>query len=241
MTLITRNTRAKIAILIDPDKNWSFAHLERLCEKIEFSKADYIFIGGSLVEEWKFQSCLESLNELIAIPKVIFPGNNQQISNSADALLLLSLISGRNPEYLIGQHVSAAKKIKNLGIEVIPTGYILIDGESPTAVSYVSQTTPIPRDATNLATNTAIAGEILGLKSIFIDAGSGAKSSIPLSLIGEIRKEITVPLIVGGGIKTYKEIEQISAAGADIIVIGNKIEEDIEFLLEIETYCKTKA
>ena len=229
---ITPN-KAMISVLIDPDKTNDLQTLTELVKKIEFAKVDFIFIGGSSVKEKDFKNCLEHLKALTKIPVIIFPGGPIQISNQADGMLLLSLISGRNPDFLIGHHVQSAPRLKEIKDKLLPTGYILLDGGTNSAVAYISQTSPIPQSNPEIAVNTAVAGELLGLKAIFVDSGSGALKSADQDLIRSIKEEISLPLIVGGGIKSIEQIKSLENSGADIIVIGNKIEEDINFLLDI--------
>jgi len=227
----------QIAILIDPDKICVSQDLDSLLEKAEFACVDYIFIGGSTVSGRQFRQVMNWLKEKTRIPVVIFPGSNRQVSKQADALLYLSLISGRNPEFLIGQHVENASEVFQLGVELIPTGYILIDGLRASSVSYVSQTTPIPRDQNGIAINTALAGYMLGQKCIFFDAGSGAMHPVPESLIIKVRHLLPeAAIIVGGGVRDVSEIAVFSQAGANVVVIGNKIEEDVDFLLDIASF-----
>ena len=240
-TTIILNSFAKrpgqIAILIDPEKSKNPTHLKNLIEKAQFAKVDYFFVGGSTVSREDFISVVSFLKQNSSIPVVIFPGASHQISKEADALLYLSLISGRNPDYLIGHHVQSANEVYDMDIEVIPTAYILIDGGTKSSVAYVSQTTPIPNDKLSIITNTAKAGILQGKKLLYLDAGSGALQSV----LPETVKELTLlnsPIIIGGGIKTKKQITELSNAGANVIVIGNKIEEDIDFLLDIHSYQK---
>jgi len=240
-TTVILNSFAKrpgqIAILIDPEKSKNPTHLKNLIEKAQFAKVDYFFVGGSTVSREDFISVVSFLKQNSSIPVVIFPGASHQISKEADALLYLSLISGRNPDYLIGHHVQSANEVYDMDIEVIPTAYILIDGGTKSSVAYVSQTTPIPNDKLSIITNTAKAGILQGKKLLYLDAGSGAlQSELP-----ETVKELTLlnsPIIIGGGIKTKKQITELSNAGANVIVIGDKIEEDIDFLLDIHSYQK---
>jgi putative glycerol-1-phosphate prenyltransferase len=166
-------------------------------------------------------------------PVILFPGSNLHLDFDADAMLLLSLISGRNPEYLIGQHVPVAASIKRSGIETIPTGYILIDGGKSTSVSYLSFTQPIPNDKPDLVISTAIAGELLGLQVIYLEAGSGAAFPVPENIIRQVRKSIDIPLMVGGGIHTTDQVIRAMRAGADLVVVGNHIAENPGFLSEI--------
>ena len=229
------NKIGQIAILIDPEKNLDLLKLKKLILHINKSKIDYIFIGGSTSTNKEFKSCIKTIKENSKIPTVIFPGSNQQISKKANALLYLSLISGNNPKYLIEQHVESANKISKIDIEIIPTGYILIDGGAKTSVEKVSQTKPIEIKNKTLIKNTVLAGKFLGKKIIFFDAGSGAIKTVPKSIIKKT-KEIDIPVIVGGGIKNLKDIYKMTEAGANVIVIGNEIEKNNSFLDEIEKY-----
>src|SRR5690554_266542 len=226
----------QIAVLIDPEETNSEQKLQDIVEKAEFAKVDYFFIGGSTVTREDFQKTSSILKTLTKIPLVIFRGDHQQLSNDADALLYLSLLSGRNPEYLIGQHVKSAQEVIQMNIEVIPTAYILIDGGNQSSVAYVSQTTPIPRDKTAIALNTAIAGVLQGKDVIYFDAGSGANQPVDRHLIRQVKKQLDTITIVGGGVRSIEQIEVLKKAGTNVIVIGNKIEEDINFLLDIQNY-----
>lgn len=226
----------KIAILIDPDKMGSPTDVIHLVKKINFLNPAFIFVGGSTVEISDFQQVVNLIKENSEIPIIIFPGSHHQISPNADGILFLTLISGRNPDFLIGHQVESAHVLKKMDIEVIPTGYLLIDGGRTSTVSYVSQTTPIPADQINIAVKTSVAGELLGLKSIFLDAGSGAKTPINEQMIQAVKNQLSVPLIIGGGIRTKKQIEKAFNAGADVVVIGNRIEEDADFLLDINEF-----
>jgi len=228
----------KLAILIDPEKMHSEQLLLPLIEKIRILNPHFIFVGGSTVSEAEFSACLSILKANTKIPLIIFPGSQTQVSSKADAILFLSLISGRNPDYLIGHQIKSAHIIREVNLEAIPTGYILIDGEKNSSVAYVSQTTPIPNDQISIAVKTAIAGEMLGLKAIFMDAGSGANKAISDEMIQSVKAQISLPLIIGGGIKTVEGVENAFAAGADVVVIGNKIEEDIDFLLDLKNRIK---
>ena len=228
----------KLAILVDPEKMNTTETLLPLLKKINVLKPHFIFVGGSTVTESELNACLKIVKANTEIPLVIFPGSQTQISRDADAILFLSLISGRNPDYLIGHQIKAAPLIKEIGLEAIPTGYILIDGEKNSSVAYVSQTTPIPNDQVSIAVKTAVAGELLGLKTIFMDAGSGAKKAVSTDMIKAVKSEVNLPLIVGGGIKTIEGVESAYNAGADVVVIGNKIEEDINFLLDLKNTFK---
>lgn len=226
----------QIAVLIDPDKVKDEVYLKALVEKALYADVDYFFVGGSTVSSSDFNFVIQKLKSITDIPVVIFPGSSQQVSGEADAILYLSLISGRNPEYLIGQHVQSAEEIIALDLEVIPTGYILIDGGKQSSVAYVSQTTPIPRDKESIAYKTALAGSLLGKSILFFDAGSGAEHSVPFSLLQKVTSSIQLPTIVGGGIRSIESIQKYTEAKANVIVIGNHIEESIDFLLDIKNY-----
>jgi putative glycerol-1-phosphate prenyltransferase len=184
---------------------------------------NFIFVGGSQLKI-SFSNLIETFKKELNIPVVLFPGDVTQFSPNADALLFISLISGRNAEYLISQHVNAAIPIKKSGLEVIPTGYILIDGAKKSAVEYISNTQPIPRDKNDIALATALAGELLGMKAIYLEAGSGANMPVPLEMIQHVKAQISVPLIVGGGIKNITQLQAAYRAGADLVVIGNVLE-----------------
>lgn len=226
----------QIAVLIDPEVTNSKESLQLIVEKAEFAQIDYFFIGGSTVTRSDFQKTTSILKGLTDIPLVIFPGDHQQLSNNADALLYLSLLSGRNPEYLIGQHVKSAQEVIQLDLEIIPTAYILIDGGNQSTVVYVSQTTPIPRDNIAIALNTAIAGTLQGNQIVYFDAGSGAENPVDAELIKHVNQHLQTITIVGGGVRSVEQIEALKTAGTNVIVIGNKIEEDIDFLLDIKNY-----
>lgn len=220
------------AVLIDPDKVTS-SSLTPLVESIVEAGTDYIFVGGSLVISDTLDACILQIKKQCNIPVLLFPGSPSQISKHADALLYLSLISGRNPELLIGQHVISAPFVKRSGLEIISTGYMVIDGGAPTTVSYISNATPIPADKADIALCTAMAGEMLGKKLIYMDAGSGAKKPITEEMIAAVAQNIEVPLIVGGGIRDAEKAYLNCKAGADVIVIGNAIEKDPSLVKEM--------
>jgi putative glycerol-1-phosphate prenyltransferase len=211
--------------LVDPDK-LSNDQLISQTKKAQKSGVDYFFVGGSLLTSGSLDTCVKILKENSNIPVVLFPGNTYQVSSRADAILFLSLISGRNPDMLIGMHVIAAPYIKMSGLEVVPTGYMLIDSGKPTAVTYMSNSLPIPNDKKDIAACTAMAGEMLGMKLIFMDAGSGAQRTVSEEMISFVKQSVDVPIIIGGGIKTEEKLESVLLAGADIAVIGNKFESD---------------
>ncbi len=230
----------KFVVLIDPDK----LRLGKLDDVIALSNevgVDYFFIGGSLIVNNMLDKCLESIREKCPIPLILFPGNSFQLSYKADAILFLSLISGRNPDLLIGNHVISAPYIKLSPLEILPTGYMLVDGGVPTTVSYISNTQPIPANKNDVALCTALAGEMLGLKLMYMDAGSGAKNPVPVSMIETVSGAINIPLIVGGGIRTPEQAHADVKAGADVIVVGNAIEENPNLIREMAAAVKEGA
>lgn len=233
LTERSRNGKKSIAVLVDPDKISDAAQLQHLINLASENLVDFFLVGGSLVTTTNMAEVIRQIKDSVSIPVVLFPGNSMQVDPSADGLLFLSLISGRNPELLIGQHVIAAPIIKNTRLEVIPTGYMLINSGRTTSVAYISNTTPIPDDKYSLAACTAMAGEMLGLRLIYMDAGSGAEKEVSARMITSVKKSISVPLIVGGGINTRQKAFAALEAGADMIVIGNALEKHPDLLIEI--------
>jgi len=227
-------SKKAFAVLIDPDKLNETTLMDTIQLAVK-AKVDYIFVGGSLVVTDTLDTMVETIKKNCSIPVVLFPGSPDQITPKADALLYLSLISGRNPELLIGQHVVSAPFVKQSGLEIIPVGYMLIDGGSPTTVSYISNTHPIPSNKKDIALCTAMAGEMLGLKLIYMDAGSGAKTPISTEMIQYVSKHIKVPLVIGGGITSAEKAKENCMAGADIIVVGNAVEKDPSLIEAIAT------
>jgi phosphoglycerol geranylgeranyltransferase len=233
-TFLTRKRegRKSFAVLIDPDK----VDDQKMDELIQLgveAKVDFFFVGGSLVISNYLDQCVQHIKKKCNIPVVLFPGSPNQVSKYADALLYLSLISGRNAELLIGQHVISAPVVRKSGLEIMPTGYMVIDGGAPTTVSYISNATPIPADKNEIAMCTAMAGEMLGMKLIYMDAGSGAKRPITESMIEKVASYIEVPLIIGGGIVDPEKAYLNCKAGADVIVVGNAIEKNALLIKEI--------
>lgn len=238
-----KQSKKSIAVLVDPDKAEDPSRLLHLINLASENCVDYFFVGGSLVTSANLSDVVRKIKENVTIPVVLFPGSAIQVDASADALLFLSLISGRNPELLIGQHVVAAPIIRNTRLEVIPTGYMLINSGKITSVAYISNTMPIPDDKYSLAASTALAGQMLGLQAIYIDAGSGAEKEISPRMIGAVRKAVSTPLIVGGGINSARKAITALEAGADMIVIGNALEKDPDLLTEVseKIYAWNKA
>lgn len=222
--------KKSIGLLLDPDKA-SSDHLTDLLNIAQKCKTDYILAGGSITFN-NIDTFIDSIRSRCNIPIILFPGNLLQISLKADKILLLSLISGRNPELLIGNHVIAAPFLRDAKEKIISTGYILISCGTKTSVEYISQTNAIPSDKPEIAAATALAGEMLGMKMIYLEAGSGATTHVPIRLIEAVKENISVPLAVGGGIRTKKDIENIYNAGADLIILGNGCEKNPELLIE---------
>jgi phosphoglycerol geranylgeranyltransferase len=225
------NTKG-LAVLIDPDK-MKLENVSGFMTKVNLSIATHIFVGGSEVFEGDTDVLVEHIKKHTDLPVILFPGDIIQITDKADGILFLSLISGRNPEYLIGKHVSAISELKKTNLEVIPTGYILIENGKETAVQRVSQTQPIKRIDLQIIIDTAKAGELLGMKLIYLEAGSGATHPIEPKLISKVKQELMIPLIVGGGIRSIAALESAYKAGADLVVIGTAFEEDEDFFNKI--------
>lgn len=231
--------RNGIAVLVDPDKTNDSNQLSELIDRVNFSGADFFFVGGSTVSPRIFSSTVEFIKQKSDVPVVLFPGSHDQISPHADALLYLSLLSGRNPDYLIGHHVQSSLELYQMELEIIPTAYLLIDGGTNSSVAYVSQTTPIPSDHQSIIRRTVLAGIFQGKKLTYLDAGSGARIPVSPETIKSLL-EYNHPLIVGGGIQTIDQVKELHIAGANVVVIGNKIEQDTNFLLDIQNY-KTES
>lgn len=227
-----RQRKKSFAVLVDPDKT-PVQKADKLILLCIDAEVDFIFVGGSLVVSDHLEALVQHIKRKCTIPVVLFPGSPSQITPFADALLYLSLISGRNPELLIGQHVVSAPVVRKSGLEIMSTGYMVIDGGAPTTVSYISNANPIPSDKNEIAVCTAMAGEMLGLKLLYMDAGSGAKIPIPEAMIAAVSSQTAVPLIVGGGITNAEKAYNNCKAGADIIVVGNAIERAPELIKEI--------
>lgn len=226
------SNKKMLAVLIDPDKQ-NYSELLKTINLCNDSEVDFIFVGGSLLTNGDIEKTARFIKENTSIPLIIFPGSTNQITHYADGILMLSLISGRNAEFLIGNHVVAAPYIKKANLEALSTGYILVDGGAATTVSYISNTLPIPHNKPEIAAVTALAGEYLGMKMIYLDAGSGAKQHITQEMIQQVKATISIPLIVGGGITNAAIAQQIYTSGADMIVIGNGTESNRNLITEI--------
>ena len=224
--------KKKFVVLIDPD-NIRLGKIDKVLELSKSANVDYFFIGGSLVVNDMLDMVLENIKKATDIPTILFPGNSLQLSYKADGLLFLSLISGRNADLLIGKHVITAPFLKISPLEIMSTGYMLVDGGISTTVQYMSNTTPIPANKDDIALCTAMAGELLGLKMIYMDAGSGAMNPISTSMIDAVSTAIDIPLIVGGGIKTPEKAYENVKAGADVIVVGDAIEKDPQLIIDM--------
>jgi putative glycerol-1-phosphate prenyltransferase len=226
------NNKKQFAVLVDPDK-YNSSQLIDLVTLAQKSMVSYFYVGGSLLSEENLDTTIKVIKDHSEIPVIIFPGDEMQINSRADGILLLSLISGRNPEMLIGKHVIAAPYLKRSGLEILPTGYMLVDSGRPTTALYMSNSMPIPANKNEIAVCTAMAGEMLGLKMIYMDGGSGADDPVPTAMIEKVKENISVPLILGGGIRNPETAREKFKAGADVIVVGNAIESDQSLLTRI--------
>jgi putative glycerol-1-phosphate prenyltransferase len=236
--LKSHNQRKLFSLLIDPE-NYDDKKLARITDQAQQAKVDFILVGGSMISNTLSQT-IHVIKQHTNIPVLLFPGSLMQVSPDADGIFFLSLISGRNPELLIGNHVLVANMLKKSKLEVIPTGYILINGGNTSSVEYISNTKPIPCDKTDIIISTAIAGELLGHKLIYLESGSGASHSAYSNIIRKVKGNINIPLIVGGGLKTPEDIERVTASGADIVVVGNAVEENPEKLKLMSSVIKGK-
>ena len=231
--LVSKKQSKKLfAILIDPDKQKN-SDLLLIIKNANKSKVNYFFVGGSLLINDNLNDCIKTIKDNSKIPVILFPGNAMQINPKADGILFLSLISGRNPDLLIGKQVISAPILKQTELEIISTGYMLIDSGKATTASYMSNTVPIPREKNAIATSTALAGQYLGMKLIYMDGGSGAEQPITSDMIKQVSNCIDIPLIIGGGICNAKKAIENCKAGADLIVVGNAIEKDPSLILDI--------
>ena len=231
--LAKKEGKKLLAVLIDPEKI-EILNIPSFFEKVKLSVATHIFVGGSTDKNNQTEKVVTEIKKVTQLPILLFPGDVSQITNTADGILFLSLISGRNPEYLIEQQIKAAPILKNTALEILPTGYLLIDGQKETATQKVSNTKPILQENIPLILNTAMAGELSGKKIIYLEAGSGALEVISQKIINEVSKYISIPLIVGGGIRSKKQLETAYNAGADLVVIGTAFENDETFFEDLK-------
>ena len=232
------SNKKQLAVLVDPDK-LGLREIEKIAETATLAGVDYFFVGGSLLINNQLDECVKLLKQSTSLPVVLFPGNTMQMSWKADAILFLSLISGRNAEMLIGRHVISAPYLKISPLEVVSCGYMLVESGKQTAVQYMSNTSPIPSDKNDIAICTAMAGEMLGLKLIYLEAGSGAATPVPAGMIESVKGSISIPLIVGGGIRTPEQAEKSCRAGADLLVVGTAFEKDPSLIREISSAIHT--
>ena len=217
-----------LAVLVDPDK-----FNQKVIDLSNYAKVDFFFVGGSQVNQADFRKTIAYIKKNSKIPTILFPGDENQISAKADALLLLSLVSGRNPEYLIGKHVNAASKLKKSKLEIIPTAYLMIDGGINSSTSKVTHTTSILQHDRKTIVDTAVASELMGMNLIYLEAGSGAKNIISGNIIKMVRRQTSVPILCGGGIDSIKKLENCWKNGADLAVVGNALEKKPELILEL--------
>ena len=222
-----------LAVLIDPDK-MAIEMVSGFIKKVNQSIATHIFVGGSTVDEEATEALVIEIKKQTDLPIVLFPGDVTQITNHADALLFLSLISGTNPDYLISKHIKAVSKLRSSNLEVIPTGYVLIENGKQTSVEKVTKTKPLSRQNVQQIVDTAKASELLGMQLVYLEAGSGALHPVPLEIISTVKKELSIPLIVGGGIRSKKQLEEAYNSGANLVVIGTAFEEDVSFFDELK-------
>lgn len=227
--------KKQLAILIDPEK-MKLDSVKPFIKKVNRSVASYIFVGGSTVPKDLTEPLVLEIKKHTTLPVILFPGDVAQITNAANALLFLSLMSGRNPEYLIGKHVQAIPYLKETSLEVIPTGYLLIENGAKTTVQKVTETIPMSTKEIDTIVNTALAGELLGMRLMYLEAGSGAQQPVSTEVISAVKHELTIPLIVGGGIKTKIQLDDAFRAGANMVVIGSAIEENEDFLYELRRW-----
>ena len=224
-----KNRGAAHIVLLDPDKK-DEESLEERIENANIAGVDALFVGGSLMMDLRCEDRVKKIKSLSKIPVILFPGGIGQLNSHYDAMLFMSVISGRNPHYLIGEQVLAAPIVQNLGIETISTGYILLDGGAGSTVQYISGTTPLPMHRKDIVVAHALAGQFLGMKFIYLEAGSGALNPINANIISNVKKALKIPLIVGGGIKNKSQIQVAYDAGADLVVVGNALEHSNFFL-----------
>ncbi|MBN1158526.1 MAG: geranylgeranylglyceryl/heptaprenylglyceryl phosphate synthase [Bacteroidales bacterium] len=225
---IFESGRKIFIVLIDPEFH-TVDSVRKTADTATIAGTDLILVGGSLTSR-PVDNLIEAIKDSTDCPVLLFPGNLFQLSDKADGILLSSMISGRNPEYLIGNHVLISQFLKKSGLEIIPTGYLLIDGHPLSSVEYISNTRPIPADKTDIIAATALAGEQLGLKLIYLEAGSGAARPVKEHAITAIKNIVTLPLIAGGGIKTPADIRLLYKSGANGVVVGSAVENDLRIL-----------
>ncbi|WP_430411480.1 geranylgeranylglyceryl/heptaprenylglyceryl phosphate synthase [Kordia sp.] len=227
-----KDKRKLVAVLVDPDKI-EIDHIPKFFKKVHNAIITHVFVGGSTDEEKKMENVTKTIKQHTHLPVLIFPGSHEQITEAADGILFLSLLSGRNPEYLITQQIQSVSKLIDINLEIIPTGYILIDGDVETAVQRVSNTQPISQEEKTVILHTALAGQFSGKQLIYLEAGSGAKKMVAPEIIKKVSDQLQIPLIVGGGIRSKEQVNKAFRAGADLVVIGTAFEENEDFLIEL--------
>ncbi|MCB0761001.1 MAG: geranylgeranylglyceryl/heptaprenylglyceryl phosphate synthase [Flavobacteriales bacterium] len=230
---VSESGKKQLAILLDPDKLVDSGMRQMVLRMINAAEVDMVFVGGSLIVDADYHATVEAIRKDCNKPVFLFPGSATQLTPHVDAVLLLSLISGRNADLLIGQHVLAAPQIRKWNLQTISTGYMLVDCGNPTTASYISATLPIPHNKPEIAAVTAMAGEMIGNRLIYLDGGSGAKVPVSPEMISRVKQSVRVPLIVGGGIRTYHDAQSAWDAGADILVIGTAVEENPDLLFDL--------
>ena len=230
------NASGHIAILIDPEKTNTEGQLDLLINIVEKSDIKFYFVGGSSAKKKQVEFVVKMLKKKSKLPVILFPGSNQQFSNDADGILYLSLLTSSNSKFLIDQHAENSVEIYQSNVEILPTAYLLIDGNSDSSVAKISSSTPLSRNAKKQALKISLAGLLQGKKIIFLDAGSGAKKTVPNSIINEIKKHTNAAIIIGGGVKTTKKLISLNKLGVNIIVVGNHIEKNIANFKFISDY-----
>ena len=235
-TQLVKSQKGLFALLVAPDK-YRVDDLINLSQRAQTADVDMILLGGSITQA-SIADTLLTIRRYTSIPIVLFPGNAMQFVPTADAILLLSLISGRNPDFLIGNHVLVSHSLHQSGMEIIPTGYNLVESARVTSVQYMSGTVPIPRDKSDIVVATALAGQQLGLKSIYLEAGSGAELPVSTQIISEVRKCVDLPIIVGGGLRNPEQVKAARNAGASMVVVGNALEKDLGILKDLVIACR---
>ena len=228
-----KENKKLLAVLIDPEK-FKIENATAFFKKVHQSKITHVFVGGSTDENNQTENVVSAIKKITQLPVLLFPGSHEQITDKADGILFLSLLSGRNPEFLIDQQIDSVERLENSDLEIISTGYILIDGGKETATQKVSNTKPIAQENIKLIKKTALAGEYLGKKLIYLEAGSGAKVPVNANIIKKISDFLTVPLIVGGGIRSKEQIQNAYNSGADLVVIGTAFEQNEDFFNQIK-------
>ena len=231
--LARQKARTGLLVLIDPDR-MKTEEIRLRAKLAETTGVSGILVGSSYLATDRFQSAVKTCKEACDLPVVLFPGSSAQVSSAADAMLFMSLVSGRNPEFLIGEQVRAAVRVRRAGLETIPTGYLLVESGRMTSVQFMSNTIPLPSDKSDIAVAHAVAAELLGMRLLYLEAGSGARNPVPPRLVETVRSQTSVPILVGGGVRTPKTVAGLSAAGADMVVVGTITESsrDLQPILE---------